>query len=178
MRFITSSQNLSCRIDKIIQTENLNESFQDTLLNDVLIQNNLSAPDRFNKNNTSTKLNLVNTDDITDINVNLIDNAIDFNVNNLTTNDFLLQGINSNDIIIVSPDNITEKLSYSEKIKNELETIRKFKRHLYLQDQSRIQENLIKYNTVSLDSNQVSNSKFTVFARTEGIDKSEAEKEE
>ena len=111
MRFITSSQNLSCRIDKIIQTENLNESFQDTLLNDVLIQNNLSAPDRFNKNNTSTKLNLVNTDDITDINVNLIDNAIDFNVNNLTTNDFLLLGINSNDIIIVSPDNITEKLS-------------------------------------------------------------------
>ena len=99
-------------------------------------------------------------------------------MNNLTTNDFLLQGINSNDIIIVSPDNITEKLSYTEKIKNELETIRKIKRHLYLQDQSRIQENLIKYNTVSLDSNQVSNSKFTVFSRTEDIDKSEAEKEE
>ena len=65
------SQNFPSRIDKTIQAKNLIDSFQKKFLKIIFIQSNLSNPDCFNKDNTYTDLNLVNTDGITYITVSV-----------------------------------------------------------------------------------------------------------
>ena len=54
--------------------------------------------------------------------------------------------------------------------KNELETVRNMKHHIYLLDQFQILENLMKNKTVLLDNNQESYSKYTLRTRREAFD--------
>ena len=54
--------------------------------------------------------------------------------------------------------------------KNELETVRNMKHHIYLLDQCQILENLMKNKTVLLDNNQESYSKYILRTRREAFD--------
>ena len=76
-------------LDKIIRTENLNDSTQDALPNDITIQNNLSAPDYSFRGDGNTNINqnqVTNLRSIIIINFIFIDNMIDFRVTNSTNN--------------------------------------------------------------------------------------------
>lgn len=54
--------------------------------------------------------------------------------------------------------------------KNELETVRNMKHHIYLLDQFQILENLMKNKTVLLDNNQESYSKYILRTRRKAFD--------
>ena len=105
-------------LDQIIRTENLNNSTQDALPNDITIQNNLSAPDYSFRGDGNTNINqnqVTNLRSIIIINFIFIDNMIDFRVTNSTNNNWV-NVTDSNDVIITSAGNIT-KIVKSEKLK-------------------------------------------------------------
>ena len=105
-------------LDKIIRTENLNDSTQDALPNDITIQNNLLAPDYSYRGAGNTYRNqnqVTNLRSIKIINFIFIGNMIDFRVTNFTNNN-RVNVTDSNDVIITSPGNIT-KIVKSEKLK-------------------------------------------------------------
>ena len=105
-------------LDQIIRTENLNDSTQDALPNDITIQNNLSAPDYSYRGDGNTNINqnqVTNLRSIIIINFTFIDNMIDFRITNSTNNNWV-NVTDSNDVIITSPGNLT-KIVKSEKLK-------------------------------------------------------------